>query len=95
VVPLARQKGGAVGLSIEDEETQQLVRELAALTGESQTTAVTVAVRERLEQVRRLRAASLSDRVLAIGRDTAQRLAEPGRSVDHGELLYDEDGLPI
>jgi antitoxin VapB len=38
-----------MGLNIKNAETHQLVQELAALTGESQTTAVTVAVRERLE----------------------------------------------
>ncbi|WP_211224072.1 hypothetical protein, partial [Pseudonocardia asaccharolytica] len=35
-----------------------------------------------------------TDALLAIGRDSARRLAEPARSVDHGELLYDERGLP-
>jgi antitoxin VapB len=35
-----------------------------------------------------------SGRLLEIGRDCARRLKEPSRSVDHGELLYDEKGLP-
>jgi len=34
------------------------------------------------------------DLLLAIGRDCAQRMKEPHLSVDHGELLYDELGLP-
>jgi antitoxin VapB len=83
-----------MGLNIKNAETHQLVQELAGLTGESQTMAVTVAVRERLERVRHLREASLADRLLAIGRDTAPRLSEPFRSADHGDLLYDERGLP-
>jgi antitoxin VapB len=37
---------------------------------------------------------SLADRLLAIGRDCAARLKEPFRSVDPGDLLYDERGLP-
>ena len=41
-------------------ETHQLVQELAALTGETQTTAVTIAVRERLERIRHLRKAGLA-----------------------------------
>jgi hypothetical protein len=41
------------GLNIKNEETHQLVRELARLTGESMTAAVTEAVRERLDRVRR------------------------------------------
>lgn len=32
--------------------------------------------------------------LLAIGRDCATRLKEPYRSADHGDLLYDELGLP-
>lgn len=83
-----------MSLNIKNEETHHLVVELAQLTGESQTTAVTVAVRERLERLRAARGASLADRLLAIGEDTARRLREPFRSVEHGDLLYDENGLP-
>ena len=81
-------------LNIKNAETHLLVQELAELTGETQTTAVTIAVRERLDRVRHLHEAGLADRLLAIGADTAPRLREPFRSADHGELLYDERGLP-
>ncbi|MBI2964624.1 MAG: type II toxin-antitoxin system VapB family antitoxin [Chloroflexi bacterium] len=83
-----------MSLNIKNEEAHKLGRELARLTGESVTAAVTVAIRERLERVRRERGASLADRLLAIGKDCAERLREPYRSVDHAELLYDERGLP-
>jgi antitoxin VapB len=83
-----------MSLNIKNEETYRLVRELAALTGESMTEAVTAAVRERLERIRREAGQSLADRLLAIGKDCAAHLKEPFRSVDHGELLYDERGLP-
>jgi antitoxin VapB len=83
-----------MSLNIKNAETHELVQELAALTGETQTTAVTIAVRERLERVRHLRQTGLADRLLAIGADTAPRLREPFRSADHGDLLYDEQGLP-
>ena len=83
-----------MSLNIKSAETHQLVRELATLTGETQTMAVTIAVRERLERVRHLHEAGLANRLLAIGRDTAPRLREPFRSADHGDLLYDERGLP-
>jgi antitoxin VapB len=36
----------------------------------------------------------LADLLLAIGQDTALRLHEPFRTADHGDLLYDERGLP-
>ncbi len=83
-----------MGLNIKSEETHQLVRELAERTGETMTAAVTAAVRERLERVRREQGESLADRLLAIGRDCAARLKEPFRSADHADLLYDERGLP-
>jgi antitoxin VapB len=83
-----------MGLNIKNDETHRLAEELSQLTGESLTAAVTVAVRERLERVRREQGKSLADRLLAIGKDCALRLKEPFRSVDHGDLLYDEHGLP-
>jgi antitoxin VapB len=58
------------------------------------TAAVTEAVRERLERIKRERGPRLADRLLAIGMDCAGRLKEPYRSSDHADLLYDERGLP-
>lgn len=83
-----------MSLNIKREETHRLVRELAELTGESLTAAVTVAVRERLDRLRWQRGVSLAGRLLAVGKDCAAHLKEPYRSVDHEELLYDERGLP-
>jgi len=83
-----------MSLNIKSEEAHRLAQELARLTGESMTAAVTRAVRERLDRLRRERAVSLADRLLAIGKDCAVRLKEPFRSADHGDLLYDERGLP-
>jgi antitoxin VapB len=83
-----------MSLNIKDEETHRLARELAQLTGESQTTAVMIAIRERLDRLHAAGHPTLADRLLAIGRNTAPRLKEPFRSTEHGELLYDEHGLP-
>lgn len=83
-----------MSLDIDDEETRLLVRELAAATGESETTAVKTAIRERLDRLRARGHPSLADRLLAIGRDSAARLQEPFRSAEHGDLLHDERGLP-
>lgn len=80
-----------MGLNIKNDETYRLVEELAKFTGETLTAAVTQAVRERLDRLRRER---LADRLLRIGKDCAARLKEPFRSADHGDLLYDERGLP-
>ncbi len=85
-----------MSLNIKNGEAHELARELARLTGESLTEAVTVAVRERLERVRQTDSGirSTADLLLAIGRDTAPRLPEPLRTIEHGDLLYDESGLP-
>jgi antitoxin VapB len=83
-----------MGLNIKNREAHLLAEELSKLTGESMTTAVTIALRERLARIRQQQGFSLADRLLAIGRDCAARLKEPFRSADHGDLLYDERGLP-
>jgi antitoxin VapB len=83
-----------MSLNIKTEEAHRLARELAAMTGESLTAAVTEALRERLDRLRKQQNGSLADRLLAIGEDCAARLKEPFRSIDHGDLLYDEHGLP-
>jgi antitoxin VapB len=72
-----------------------VVNELADLTGESLTSAITAAVREKLERVksgqtRRTGRAVGADRER--GRTSVQG-AVP-RSLEHGEMLYDEKGLP-
>lgn len=83
-----------MALNIKNEETQMLAKAFARLTGESLTAAITEAVRERLDRVRGEHGTSLADRLVKIGKDCAAHLQEPYRSVDHGELLYNEKGLP-
>jgi len=79
-----------MSLNIKNEETHRLVRELAALTGETMTTAVTAAVRERLKRVK---SKDTLERIHRLREEFAARLK--GRPLpDHGELLYDEKGLP-
>jgi antitoxin VapB len=83
-----------MALNIKSDEAHKLAQELAHVTGESLTAAVTMALRERLARVRRGSRTSLAQQLLAIGKDTAPRLKEPYKSADHGDLLYDERGLP-
>jgi antitoxin VapB len=88
----------SVAMNIKNASTEELTRRLAALTGESMTTAITVAVRERLERLKAGAAeASVEDRaarVLSLGREIAPRLTGPFADADHGDLLYDDRGLP-
>jgi antitoxin VapB len=82
-----------MSMNIKDAETHQLAQALAKETGESMTHAVREALRERLARVQRLRKPEITEsELLAIGRRCADSLTQ--RPVDHGELLYDERGLP-
>ena len=83
-----------MGLNIKNEQAHQLAHSVARLTGESLTTAVTVALKERLARLQRVRQQKLADRLLQIGKDCATHLVEPYRSAEHGDVLYDERGLP-
>jgi antitoxin VapB len=83
-----------VALNIKDQAADSLARELAAETGETITTAVTIAVRERLE---RLRGAVPRERrheeLTRIARRSAKRRVRDARDAD--EILgYDAEGIP-
>ena len=80
-----------MSLNIKDRETHELAAALAKATGESMTRAVNLALRERLERVKRKRRPSTSD-LLAIGAACAATLKS--RPLDHARILYDESGLP-
>lgn len=81
-------------LNIKDPETDRLARALADATGESITTAVATAVRERLDRVgRRGRGDDLVAELEAIARRCAALPVLDDRPED--ELLgYDAAGLP-
>ncbi len=84
-----------MGLNIKNEETCRLARELARLTGESMTGAITVALRERLGRRRRERNVDERLRELrAIAERCAKLMGSGPSAVEHGDLLYDERGLP-
>jgi antitoxin VapB len=83
-----------MALNIKDPATEKFVRELAAVAGESVTTAVRRAAEERLQRVRRQRAGrSLAAEILEIGKRCAALPDLDARTAD--EILgYDEHGLP-
>ena len=84
-----------MSLNIKNPEAHRLAVELSRVTGESMTKAVTEAIRERLDRERRHREREAkSRRLMAIGRRCAAHLDEALSSSDHGDLLYDERGLP-
>ena len=84
-----------MSLNIKNEETCQLASELAQLTGETMTGAITVALRERLERERKARdAETLVKDLKAIAHQCAATLRDGPSATEHGNFLYDERGLP-
>ena len=84
-----------MGLNIKNPETCELAGELARLTGETKTGAITVALRERLDRERRIRDAAHRLQEMRAIADRCARLLAPGPSaIDHADVLYNDRGLP-
>jgi antitoxin VapB len=83
-----------MALSIKNPETERLARELARITGESLTQAVTVALRERMvRETGRAGDATLCDDLRRI-QENFQRLPVLDDRTPDEILGYDENGLP-
>ena len=84
-----------MSLNIKNEETCRLAGELARLTGETMTGAITVALRERLQRENHKRSVEARVQDLRAIAERCAKLLGPGPSaVGHGDFLYDERGLP-
>jgi antitoxin VapB len=69
-----------------------LAEAIARETGESLTKVVIDSLRERWEKMEKKRQKPSVEELLAIARRAAEGVKHP--IPDHGELLYDEYGLP-
>jgi len=83
-------------LNIKNTEAHREARELAELTGESVTTAVSIAIKERLERQRKAdKRNSRLEWLTQLSNYTAPLLKDLPPSTEIGDLLYDkETGLP-
>jgi antitoxin VapB len=85
-----------MSLNIKNERTHALVRELATLSGVSQTEAVEDAVSRRLDQLRgdtKEEAHARVERIMKLAQELSSRL-KPESFEDVNDWLYDENGLP-
>jgi antitoxin VapB len=82
-----------MALNIKSPEVDRLARELTSATGETLTTAVEVALRERLERTTGNKATRVSRRLHAL-RDEISRLPVLDDRRPEDILGYDHDGLP-
>jgi antitoxin VapB len=82
-------------LNIKSPEVYQLARQLADKTGETLTTAVEIALRERLERQKANPKAGLTEWLADITKETAAIMDDGRTSKELMDELYDpETGLP-
>jgi antitoxin VapB len=85
-----------MSLNIKNPKAHELAERIASLTGETLTQAVTTALSERLARLEQT--ADLDEAVYRklrrIAADCRRHMKEPFLSIEHGDLLYDERGLP-
>jgi len=81
--------------TLKDEESCRLARDTAAMTGKKLTKVIMIALKQELEHRRRLARADELRSLLAADRKELAEHLKPGPSaVEHGDWLYDENGLP-
>ncbi|MBA3742316.1 type II toxin-antitoxin system VapB family antitoxin [Sporichthya sp.] len=82
-----------MAFSIKSPEADRLARELAALTGESMTEAVLVALRERVEREHVRRGPSKAEKLRVLAEEIAALPILDHRSAED-IVGYDEHGIP-
>jgi hypothetical protein len=94
-------RGATMSLNIKNQETYELVKELAVLKSLSMTSAVTLAVQNEIEREKAEREKAAlktqpkrSDRLMAFAKEYSKRVKNPIHSWEVDALLYGEDGLP-
>lgn len=84
-----------MALNIKSTEAHELAAELAKLTGESMTAVVIDALRIQLKQLKRYQEKETRlQELMAIGKRCAAHIHQPVTALQHGELLFDEAGMP-
>jgi len=81
-----------MSLNVKDPEAHRLAVAIAERTGESLTKVVIESLRERYSKLEQRRTKATLPELIAIAKRAAKSVKRP--YVDHGELLYDEHGLP-
>jgi antitoxin VapB len=81
-----------MGLNIKNEEVHRLVKQLAEISGESQTEAIKHAVEERIQRLDRRQ--GRLEKILTLGKDCATRLKAKVAIADRGDFLFGPDGMP-
>ena len=86
------QKARNLSLNVKNPEAHRLAQAIAQETGETLTRAVTQALRERYERLRRQDHEVLAADLRTIAKRAAAHIKRP--YLDHAAYLYNERGLP-
>jgi antitoxin VapB len=81
-----------MSLNIKDPEAHRLAQAISKATGDSMTSVVRDALRERYARLKQADGKASVEELLAIAQRAAAHVK--GRYVSHGDDLYDERGLP-
>ena len=81
-----------MSLNIKDAEVHKLAQAISRETGESMTSVVKQALRERFARLEQRKGKASVEELLAIADRAAAHIKRP--YADHADLLYDESGLP-
>ena len=84
-----------MSLNIKSREAYDLASELARLTGSSLTAVVLDALRKQRDQLQRQQQKDVRvQELMAIAKRCTAHIDQPVLALDHGDMLYDERGLP-
>jgi antitoxin VapB len=81
-----------MSLNIKDPEVHRLAQAISRATGESMTRVVREALRERFVRIEQRKGRASVEELLAIADRAAALVKRPYAA--HGDLLYDDNGLP-
>ncbi len=79
-------------LNVKDPEAHRLAQAIAKETGESLTKVVIDCLRERHEKLEKRKGRASLEDLMAIAQRVSKGVKRP--YLEHGELLYDEHGIP-
>lgn len=84
-----------MSLNIKSKEAYDLASELALLTGQSMTAVVLDALRKQRKQLQlQQKADAKVNELRAIAKRCALHIRKPVSALEHGDMLYDENGMP-
>ncbi len=84
-----------MSLNIKNQEVYDLASELAQLTGRSMTAVVLDALRHQRERIQREQQKEVRvQELMSIAQRCAAHITQPVAATDHGDMFYDEHGMP-